>query len=149
VLVRRGDLNAGEVAAAAFLLFWLVILAILLYIGMHSARRLGRALQWFAKAGNRIVRPVIKREPFSEVHAKQFAFDAAEGLREVRQTPGNLWLAVLFSILSKSILVGELFLMFVVFGAPVSAGTLLAAYALGYLLSFRQLRPGSEWWRAF
>jgi hypothetical protein len=133
VLLRRGNLTAAELTAAAFLLGVVLLLATLVYVGTRSARRLGRALQWIARIGNKIVKPVLRREPLSEEHAKQFAVEAAEGLREVRRTPGNLWLALFFSALSKSILLGELSLMFLAFASPISAGTLLAAYALAYL----------------
>ena len=133
VLFRRGDLSATEIFASGLLFSMGVVLAALLYLGMKSARALGRALRWMAHSVNQILHPFIRRDYLSEEHAEHFAHDAAEGLSQVRRQPKKLLLPLLFSVLAKAILLSVLMLMFLAFRVPLSLGTLVAAFAIGYL----------------
>lgn len=133
VLFRRGDLTGPELAASAVLFLMACILFVILYLGMHSASRLGRLLRGCVRLANRIARPFIKREYLSEARAERFAHDIAEGLQEIRRQPRSLARPLFFALLSKGILVAVLALMFLAFQVPISIGTLLAAFAIAYL----------------
>jgi uncharacterized protein (TIRG00374 family) len=133
VLFRRGDLSGAELAATGFLFFSAAILATLLYLGMKSAKALGRALKWMARLVNRVVYPFIKREYLSEENAEHFAHDAAEGLVQLKKQPAKLLLPVLFSLISKGLLLFVLLLMFEAFQVEFTIGVLFAAFAIAYL----------------
>jgi uncharacterized protein (TIRG00374 family) len=133
VLMRRNNLNMVELTSTAILVFVAGVLAGLIYLGMHSAEEMGRALAWMARLVNRIFRPFIHREYLSEQRAFAFAHDAHEGLAQLRQQPGNLLLPAALGLSSKALLVVILFLAFMAFGVPFSPGTLIAGFSIGYL----------------
>lgn len=133
VLVRRNTLNTAEVIATGILVLIATVLAFLLYLGMRSASELGRALAWMARQVNKVLWPFIHRNYLSEEQAHKFASDAAEGLRELRSKPKGLLLPAILAVNSKALLILILFFMFVAFQVPLSIGTLIAGYSLGYL----------------
>lgn len=133
ILFRRNDLNIPEIIASIALLSIAVILVTLLYLGFHSARQLGNALAWFARQGNRLLKPFVHRLYFSESHAYEFAQEAAIALHELRHKPGDLILPAFLGILNKALLILILFLMFKAFSVPLSLGTLIAGFSISYL----------------
>ncbi len=133
VLIRRNNLDAGEIIASLFLLMIAIVLASLLYLGSHSAESLGKALAWMARQVNRIVRPFLHRPYMSEERAHNYALEMAEGLTELRERPKQLSIPLLFALNNKAILISVLLLMFLAFKVPFSAGTLIGGFAIGYL----------------
>ncbi len=133
VLIRRNDLNIGEVIASGLLLGFAVVLAFLIYLGLRSAQALGKALAWLARLTNRVLWPFIHREYLSEKRAYEFAHDAAGGLKEIDRQPGNLILPLFLALSKQLLLIIILFLSFLAFKVPVSLGTLIASFSLGYL----------------
>lgn len=133
VLFRRNNLNSGELVASAILVAVCAFLALLVFLGMRSAKALGRLLAWMARQVNRILRPFIKRDYLSEEHAYEFAHDVAEGLSELRNNHENLLLPAALALSSKALLISILFLMFLAFKVPFSVGTLIAGFSIGYL----------------
>lgn len=135
VLIRRGNLTPTEVGASFVLVAIAGTLGILLYLGTRSAVALERALNLLARPVNWAAR-WFRREktPYlSAQRAHDFAYDAADGLKEVRRQPGALWLPLALALSSKALLICVLFLVFLSFGVPFSVGTLIAGFSLSYL----------------
>jgi uncharacterized protein (TIRG00374 family) len=108
-------------------------LAFLLYLGMRSQDQLAAVLAWLARQVNRILKPLIHRPYLSEARARAFARDASQGLREVRHSPENLFFPAALALSNKALLISILSLMFMAFDVPLSVGTLIAGFSIGYL----------------
>ena len=133
VLIRRNNLNTGEITASLILLGLAISFAVLIYLGYRSAAALGSALAWMARLFNRILRPFIHREYLSQVRAHEFAEEMAEGLSTIRGRKKNLIWPFLFALNSKALLICVLAFTFLAFGTPFSVGTLVGGFSIGYL----------------
>jgi glycosyltransferase 2 family protein len=133
VLIRRNDLTMVVITASALLVGLASIFAFLLNLGMQSAQALGNALAKIAHAINRLVYPFIHREYLSEVRAHEFARDAAEGLMEMRGRPKSMLLPMLLALTNKTFLILILTSVFLAFKVPISVGTIIACFSIGYL----------------
>lgn len=133
VLIRRNNLNAGEITASMILLVIASVLAFLLYLGSRSAAALGNALAWMARLVNRMAHPFIHREYLQVERAYSFATEIADGLIELRGHPKRLITPLLLSLNNKALLILILLFMFLAFKVPFSAGTLVGGFAIGYL----------------
>ncbi len=132
-LFRRNSLTVAEVSAAIFLTVVTCALAFLIYLGMHSRRKLANVLIFCARLINRILYPWIHREWLSEHQAHDFAFEAACGLKELSLDPKRLLAPAFLGLSSKVIQLAILFLVFQAFQVPTSLGTIFAAYGLSIL----------------
>ena len=133
VLFQLNHLSAAEVLAALILGATALVSAALLALGMESPDRLTRGLYWAGERLNRLLRPLIRRDLFDLSHAHKLAHDIHEGLQEVRRTPQALLLPAALAVSSKFLLLTVLALVFLAFGQPPFAGTLLASFSVGYL----------------
>jgi uncharacterized protein (TIRG00374 family) len=133
VLIRRNNLNAGEITASLILLGLAIVFALVLFLGYRSAAALGNALAWFARKINRIMRPLIHREYLSEKRAHEFSTEMAEGLDAIRGKKKNLIWPFLFALNSKALLICVLAFCFLAFGTPFTVGTLVGGFSIGYL----------------
>jgi uncharacterized protein (TIRG00374 family) len=133
VLFRRNHLNWPEIIASIIFIFIALILAALLYIGMRSGETLGKVLAWTARKINGTTRLIIKREYLSETRAYEFARGAEEGLNELRHNPKRMYKPIILSLINKALLLLILLLVFIAFDAPLSIGTLIASFSIGYL----------------
>lgn len=133
VLFRREDITPPELIAAGILVILAGILGTLLYLGMRSADGLGNALSWMTHFANRLLYPLVHRNYLSENRAHEFALDAAQGLVEVQHSPENLLRPVMLALSNKGLLISVLLLMFLAFKVPVSVGTIIAGFSIGYL----------------
>jgi hypothetical protein len=133
VLVRRNNLNAGELTAAAILLAIGAAIAFLLYLGYKSAERLGKALAWLARLINRIFRPFIHRDYIQEERAHFFAREIAEGISMLRGKRKQLLWPLLFSLNNFVLLICVLAFTFLALGTPFTVGTLVGGFAISYL----------------
>jgi uncharacterized protein (TIRG00374 family) len=133
VLFRRNNLNFSELIATGILIAIAAVIVILLYLGMRSAMSLGRALAWMARRVNWVMQLFTHKEYLSEQRAYAFAFDAAEGLHELRRKPSALGRPMLLALTNKALLVTILLLAFLAFKVPFSVGTLIAGFSIGYL----------------
>ncbi len=141
VLVRRNNLQLSEILASVIFVIIGFALAVLLYLGLRSAKDLGNALTWMAKKINWLVWPILKRPYLSETRPHEFARDAAEGLAELRQKPDELLLAMSLALSSKALLISVLFLVFLAFKVPFSPGTLIAGYSIAQLFTIVSPTP--------
>jgi uncharacterized protein (TIRG00374 family) len=133
VLIRRNNLNAGELTAAAILLAIGSSIAFLLYLGYKSAERLGNVLAWLTRLVNRLLRPFIHRDYLQEQQAHYFAAEVAEGINMLRGKRKELLWPFLFAMNNFAMLIGVLAFTFLAWGIPFSAGTLVGGFAIAYL----------------
>lgn len=133
VLFRRDTLNSTEIIASSVLVLIAMFFFGLLYLGMHSANALGATLAWIARQVNKVLKPFIHRQYLSEARAHEFAHEAARGLSEARRKPKELILPIALALTNKTLLIAILLLMFMAFDVPLSIGTLIASFSIGYL----------------
>jgi hypothetical protein len=133
VLVRRNDLNVGEITASLILIATAVTYAFMLYLGYRSEEKLGDLLARMARIVNRLVKLFIHREYLSEDRAHEFAHEVAEGLSGLTEKPASLIKPILWGLLNKALLMGVLLNSFFSFEVPFSAGTIIAGFAITYL----------------
>ncbi len=133
VLFRRNQLEPAEVVASLILLGIAAGIATLVFLGMRSANHLARALRWLASGINHLLRPFLHREYLHLHRADEFAHDAAEGLRQLRSSRGNLLMPLALAMSGKALLISILFMIFMAFRQPFSVGTLIAGFSIAYL----------------
>lgn len=133
VLIRRNSLQTSELVAAGILLVLLVNMAVLLYLGYHSAEKLGRVLAWLARMINRIVHPFIHRDYLNEANAHKFAGEIAEGISQVRGKRKELIWPFLFSLNNKALFVCIMAFSFLTVGTPFTVGTVVGGVSIANL----------------
>ena len=133
VLVRRNNLNVGEITAAVVLLAIAGGVAFLLFLGFKSAEQLSNALSWLARLINRILRPFIHREYLQVERARQFAEEGAEGIAMLRGKRKELLWPFLFALNNFALLICVLAFTFLALGTPFTVGTLVGGFAISYL----------------
>jgi glycosyltransferase 2 family protein len=133
ILIRRNDLTLVVILASAALVGLALLFAFLLNLGMQSALALGNALAKMAHFINRVLHPFIHREYLSEERAHEFAHEAAEGLSKMRDAPKTLLIPLLLAFTNKTALIIILTLVFLAFKIPISIGTVIACFSIGYL----------------
>jgi uncharacterized protein (TIRG00374 family) len=105
----------------------------LLYLGSRSATALGNALARMAHFINRILKPFIHRDYLSEARAHEFAHEMASDLKSLPEKMHNLSTPLLYSFVSKALLICILLSIFFAFQVPVTAGTVIGGFAISYL----------------
>lgn len=133
VLIRRNNLNAGEITAAVILLAIAIAVAFLLYLGYKSADQLGRALAWLARLINKLLKPLLHRDYLQEERAHYFAHEAAEGIYMLRGKRKQLLWPLLYALNNFALLICVLAFTFLALGTPFSVGTLVGGFAIAYL----------------
>ena len=133
VLFRRNNVTVTELIASGILVLVAGTLTTLLLLGMRSVDGFGNTLGWMARSINRVLHPFIRREYVSETRAHEFASDAVQGLVEVRKSPETLVGPAMLALSNKGLLISVLLLMFLAFQIPVSVGTIIASFSIGYL----------------
>ena len=133
VLFRRNDLGPTELAASGVMFAIAAGLGFLLYLGSRSADALGNALAWMARLVNRMADPFIHRDYLSETRAHGFAHEMASDLKSLPEKMHNLSTPLLYSFVSKALLMGVLLSIFIAFQVPFSAGTIIGGFAISYL----------------
>jgi glycosyltransferase 2 family protein len=133
VLIRRNNINAGELTAATILLAIAGAVASLLYIGYKSTERLGNILAWISRLINRILRPFIHRDYLQEDKAHYFAREVAEGISMLRGKRKEMGWPFLYALNNFALLICVLAFTFLAWGTPFSIGTLVGGFAISYL----------------
>ena len=133
ILFRRNDLGPTELIASGVMFAIAAGLGTLLYLGSRSAEALGNALAWMARLINRIVKPFLHRDYLSEARAHEFADEMAGDLKSLPEKVRNLRTPLLYSFLSKALLMCVLLSIFFAFQVPFSAGTIVGGFAISYL----------------
>ncbi len=133
VLIRRKNLQWGEVIAASLLMVVILGLAAMLYLAYRSPRCSGNFLRFLARIVNMLLRPILHRNFLNEERALQFAEELHEGLENFPSRWELLLSPFSLALLAKLVLIGILMSTFLAFSVPFSAGTLFAGFSLGYL----------------
>jgi hypothetical protein len=133
VLIRRNNLNAGEITASFVMLGLAVGLTLLLYLGYRSGERLGRALAGMARLINRLLTPFIHRPYLNEESAYHYAREISDGLTTIKGKRKEMVWPFLFALNNKAILLIILALSFLTFEIPFTIGTLIAGLSVAYL----------------
>jgi uncharacterized protein (TIRG00374 family) len=133
VLIRRNDLDAGEISASLFLFSGSAIFAFILYLGYRSAEKLGNVLARFAHGINWVVHFFRKVDYLSEERAHEFAKEISEGFSGLTEKPTSLIRPTMWGIFEKSLLMLVLICSFLAFEVPFSAGTIIAGFSIAYL----------------
>ncbi|GAB4422118.1 MAG: YbhN family protein [Anaerolineales bacterium] len=133
VLIRRNDLNIGEITASLILLAIAALLTFTLYLGVRSAKAMGNFLARLAGLVNKLLKPFIKRNYLREERAHEFAQEMAEGLSALPNRPRGLLKPLLLAFINKGLLIAILLCAFLAFQVPFSSGTIIGGFAMGYL----------------
>ena len=133
VLVRRNNLNIGEITAAAILLAIAAGVAFLLFLGYRSVEKLGNALVWMARLINRIMQPFLHRDYLQVDRAHFYAQEISEGISMFRDKPRDLLWPFMYSLNNFALLLCVLAFTFLTLGTPFTVGTLVAGFAISYL----------------
>jgi hypothetical protein len=133
VLIRRNNLNPGELTAAAILLVIAGAVAFLLFLGYKSTERLGKALARLANLVNRALRPFIHRDYIQAERPLTFAQEVGEGISMLRGKRQELLWPFLFALNNFALLICVLAFTFLALGTPFTVGTLVGGFAIGYL----------------
>ena len=133
VLLRRHQLDAGSLGAAAILFLVALVLASLLALGARSAQALANVLVGGARLVNRVLYPFLHRAYVAEARASAFASELADGLSALRAHWSAYLGPVALGLLSKGLMVVVLLFTFLAFSQPFSLGTLVAGYSICYL----------------
>jgi uncharacterized protein (TIRG00374 family) len=133
VLVRRNDLNVGEITASLILLAIASLLAFTLYLGSRSVNAMGRFLARLARLVNAILRPFIRQDYLREERAHEFAHEMADGLAALPQRPRGFLKPLFLAFLNKGLMICILLCAFLAFQVPYTAGTITGGFAIGYL----------------
>lgn len=133
VLFRRNSLSTTEIIPTAIIATMATIAITVLYLGTKSAYKLGRFLAYFVKGINRVLQPIIKRPYLKVKNAMRYAHDLSSGLTELKGNPRRLLPPLLLTIFNKMLLILILALCFLAFNTPISIGTLVASFSIGYM----------------
>ncbi len=133
ILFRRNDLGPTELAASAVMFAIAAGLGSMLYLGARSAETLGNALAKMARSINRILDPFLHRDYLSEARAHEFAHEMASDLKSLPEKVHSLSTPLLYSFISKVLLMCILLTVFVAFQVPFTAGTIIGGFAISYL----------------
>jgi uncharacterized protein (TIRG00374 family) len=135
VLIRRGKLETGEIVATTLLAVYATVLASWLVLAWRNPDRLASILTSGGAFINRLLRRFVHREYLDLEKARNLAHDMAEGLNDLRRSRAGLLLPFALSLSHKALMLTILFLCFLAFQQPFSAGTLIAAYAVFYMFT--------------
>lgn len=133
VLFRRNDLDPPEIIASVLLFLLAACMASMIYIGARSPTTLGKILARLAHLINRLLFPFLHRDYLSEQRAYEFTQEIAEGLEVLRSDQRNLLRPMFPGLINKFLLVLNLALIFAAFRVPISIGTVIAGFSVGYL----------------
>ncbi len=141
VLIRRHNLNTGELIAAGILLLIAAADGTMLVLGYRSSAQLGRLLAWLSRLVNRIAAPVLHRDLLQVERAHQFAREVAEGISTIRGSRRNLIWPFLFTLNNKALLICVLAFVFLALNTPFSTGTLVGGFSISYLFFYASPTP--------
>ena len=141
VLIRRHNLNAGELIAAGFLLVLALADGAMLVLGYKSSEQLGKVLAWLSQLINRILKPFLHRDWLKIENAYNFSREVAEGIATIRGSHKNLVWPFLFTLNNKALLICVLAFSFLALNTPFSIGTLVGGFSISYLFFYASPTP--------
>ena len=140
-LFARHDLQLFEVIGAAILLALTLALGSVLLLGLWRPTLLERLLSWLQRMvngiGNRFHRPGLLRENWATANAVEFNQASAA----VSAQPVKAFFTLGATLLAHMLDIACLFVLFLAFGYTISAGPLVAGYAMGILFWIVSITP--------
>ena len=133
VLIRRNNLSSAEITAAAILVLLASVFATLLYLGMRSEKALSQTLLKLTRFVNHLLHPIIHRDYLKEAHALEFSHELVDGLSQMKKNPKSMIMPIIFALINKALLLAIFTLVFLAFNVPISIGTIIAGFSIGYL----------------
>jgi glycosyltransferase 2 family protein len=133
IYFRRNDLKPGELTASIIMLGIVLGLGALIYIGSRSGEQLGRVLAWLSHRINAILWPMIRREYFREIAAREFGVEVAEGLSILHAKHHRIVMPFLISLIGKLLQTIILGVTFLAFDVPFSTSTIIVGFSSAYL----------------
>lgn len=141
VLVRRNRLDWVEITAASILALVALAILLVLYVGFKWPERLGKTLAWLAQKANWLAGKFKRQKRLEVAEAYSFAEDISAGVAVLRANPRQLVIPVILGMTNKGLLITVLLMLFLAFGVPVSGGSVIGGFALGYLFTIVSLTP--------
>lgn len=141
VLFDRGLMTPVLIGAALFAITIAVSVILLTTIGVLSAHRMARVLVWLTDLGNRILRPILKRDLLDRSKSERFGLEIAEGLHEIRRSPKSLIIPGIYALTRKAVMASVLFIVSVAFHTTFDLGTLIASFCVSYLFTIASITP--------
>jgi uncharacterized protein (TIRG00374 family) len=141
VLIRRNNLNAGELVAASLLLVVALADGAMLVLGYKAPGKLGNVLAWLARLANRVLKPFLHREVLKVESAHRFSREVAEGIATIRGSRRNLIWPFLFTLNNKALLICVLASTFLAVNTPFTIGTLVGGFSISYLFFYASPTP--------
>ena len=141
ILFERDSLNFVQILASIALLATAILISTLIVLGMRGSDKLRRLLTWLANAGNKVLKPVLKREAFSQQRAEEFAYEMIDGLRAIKGEPFKIVPPILLGLIGKVLLITIFMLMFMAFGVEFTPATIIAGFSIGHLFTIVSPTP--------
>ena len=141
VLIRRNNLTMGEIGASIFMLMIFSFFLSLVVLGMQSAQKLGAFLLVISRIINRLTKPFIHKPYINLERVESYADEVSAGLLNVRRHPKRLIKPLMLAFLNKALLIFIVFLMFVAFNIPYTAGIVVGGFSIGYLFQLVSVTP--------
>lgn len=141
VLFRRNTLNTAEIIPAVVMLGATGFAGWLLFTGARSPSALGSTLAKIGNGINKLLRPILRREYLHEERAYIFAAEISDGLSTLREEYPGLLLPLLYLSLNRVVQILILMAAFLSFDVSFTPGTLIGAYAVGYLVTIVSPTP--------
>lgn len=132
VLIRRHILTSFEITGTVILLLIAFAFFSLLALGLRSAESLEKTLIWLARLANRFG-GLFHRRLVTEARVCEFAREFSLGIQEARNKPDELVFPAILALTNKALLITIFFLIFRAFHVPLTIGTLIAGFSIGYL----------------
>ena len=132
-LSRRSDLHWAEITATLVLVAGALGIGMVLYLGMRSAKTLGKVLAWLTRLVNAVAQPFIHRDYLKVQRAYEFSREVAEGIAVLRSNPRWVSWPFFFTFLNKALLIGVLACCFLAFQVPLDLGTLVAGQSIAHM----------------
>lgn len=132
VLIRRHILTPVEITGTVILLLMALAFFSLLVLGLRSAESLEKTLTRLARLVNRFS-DLIHRQLVAEARVREFAREFSRGIQEARNKPDELVFPAILALTNKALLITIFFLVFRAFQVPLTTGTLIAGFSIGYL----------------
>jgi uncharacterized protein (TIRG00374 family) len=142
VMIRRHNLNAGEITAAALLAVIAAGVGLLLYLAYKSTDKLSKLLVLLSRWINKLLHWILHRDVLDLEKSRQFAIDISEGISTLRESKKNLIWPLVFSLNNKAILICVLAFTFLAMGTPFSTGTLIGGFSISQLFYYMSPTPG-------
>jgi uncharacterized protein (TIRG00374 family) len=141
VLIRRNNLNAGELVAASLLLVIALADGGMLILGYKAPGKLGKVLAWLVRLVNRVLKPFLHREVLKVESAYRFSHEVAEGIATIRGNSRKILWPFLFTLNNKALLLCVLASTFLAVNTPFTIGTLMGGFSISYLFFYASPTP--------